>query len=185
MQNLILYITRFYKKDPKYLVPLSALIVVILVLFFGLPDEILYAKKGILKWIPFLMIFGLIPFLITKVLNHHNIRIDYIILGCCAAIFILGPSFGMWLGIQSDNDLKINGNISQGVVYKKWLSNKNSKDEWLVRCHFYYEGKQYSTFSEEDTDNQFQVGDSLLIKFSKKFPDNNKIIGLNEKLTTN
>lgn len=185
MKNQISHITEFYKEEPKHLAPIVVLIITILILFFGLPNEILYAKNGILKWLPFIIIFGFIPWLISKTLNPHKIRKDYMRGIYCAAILILGPSFGIWSGVQSKNDLELNGELTKGVIYEKWFSNKKSEDEWLLKCYFQYEGKKYSTFSQEDVYNQFQLGDSLEIKFSKNFPDNNRIIGLNKKLKTN
>lgn len=185
MKNQILHIIEFYKEEPKNLTPIVVLIATILILFFGLPDEILYAKKGILRWLPFIVIFGFVPWLISIILNPHKIRKGYIQGIYCAAILILGPSFGIWSGIQSENDLELNGGLTKGVIYEKWFSNSKSGDEWLLKCYFQYEGKKYSTFSEEDVYNQFQIGDSLKIKFSKNYPDNNRIIGLNEKLKTN
>jgi len=185
MKSHILHIIEFYKEEPKYLIPVAVLIITVLILFFGLPNEILYAKNGILKWSPFVIIFILIPWLISKILNPHKIREDYILYIYCAAILILGPSFGIWSGIQSENDIKLNGHLTKGIIYKKWLSNRKSGNKWLIRCYFQYEGKKYSTFSQEDVYNQYQIGDSLEIEFSKNFPDNNKIVGLDEKLKMN
>lgn len=181
MKRLILHIVEFYKKEPNHIIPILALIIVILILFWGLPNEILYAKSGISRWLPFIIIVGLIPWLISKTLHPHKIRKDYVVGIFCAAILILGPIFGIWWGIQSENDIKLNGTITKGVISEKWYSG----DEYLIKCIFYYEGVEYSTFSEEDSCNQFQEGDSLEIEFSKEFPNNNRIIGLNEKIKTN
>lgn len=181
MKNQILHIIEFYKEKPKHLAPIAVLVITILILFFGLPNEILYAKKGILKWLPFIIIFCFIPLIISKTLNPHKIRRGYLIGICSVAILILGPSFGIWSGVRSENDLELNGELTKGLIYKKWLSNEESENEWLIKCNFHYEGKEYSTFSQEDVYNQFQIGDSLEIKFSKKIPDNNRIIGLNKK----
>lgn len=185
MKKTISYLIEFYKESPSRLYPIGILVSVIIILFFGLPNEILYAKEGILEWVPFIIIFALTPWRISRVLIPHNISKDHIQCIYCAAILILGPSFGFWSGIQAENDLKLNGKLAIGVMYKKWLSHGNSEDEWLVRCYFSYKGEKYSTFSEEDVFNQFQTGDSLMIRFSANFPDNNRIVGLNEKVKTN
>jgi len=171
MKKSILHLIKFYKKTPKNLIPLVALFIVIFILFFGLPSKILYAKNGILMWLPFLVIFGCIPWLIFKTLNPHDIEPQYSLYICAAAIFIGGPSFGIWSRIQAEKELEINEKLTKGVIYNKWFS----EDEWLVRCFFQYKGNKYSTFSEEDVHNKFQIGDSIMIRFSKEIPDNNQI----------
>ena len=159
---------------------ISSIVGLILILFFGLGDDIMYAKKGIIRWIPFLIIFLLIPFMISislKDFNYEKIKQIGISIG---SVLIIGPLFGFWSGYLSNKQLEVNGLITFGIVSEKFKSGNRSGNPgvWLVKCDFNVQNENFKTFSKEDIDNQYEIGDTLTIKYSDRNPENNMIIEL-------
>jgi hypothetical protein len=98
----------------------------------------------------------------------------YLLGSCALSVLIIGPSFGFYLGYNEDKEFQKNGETAKGIVYKKWYKyGKNS--EWLLRCHYVVDGVTYSTFSETDKNNQYNVGDTLNVVYIKNFPQKSKI----------
>ncbi|WP_299261864.1 hypothetical protein, partial [uncultured Aquimarina sp.] len=158
----------------------SSILGLILILFFGLGDDIIYAKKGIIRWIPFLIIFLLIPFMISlflKDFNFEKIKQRGISIG---SVLIIGPLFGFWSGYLSNKQLEENGLKTFGIVSEKFKSGKKSGTPgvWLLKCDFNVLNESYKTFSKKDINNQYEIGDTLTIKYSEKNPENNIIIEL-------
>jgi len=159
----------------RYLVILVGLI---LLIFFGLPDVILYSKSGFERWLPFIVIFFGIPFLLYKTLVDFKIRKDIVLAISIGSVLLIGPSFGLWTGNLSEKDLEKNGEIKIGRVSEKWYAkkHKSTEGEWLYKAEFNVDNKVYHTFSNVDEDNIIKVGDTIMIKYSRRNPENNKII---------
>ncbi len=90
----------------KRIIYLSLILGLTLILFFGLGNDILFAKKGILGWIPLIIIFLLIPSLISLFLEDFNfpkIKQRGISIG---SVLIIGPLFGFWIGYLSKKNFK-------------------------------------------------------------------------------
>ena len=157
----------------RFLMPLIG---VLLLVFFGMPDKVLYAKVGFEKWFPFFFIMFLIPFLLYKTLLDYKIR-ENIALGLAiSSVFLVGPLFGVWSENLSEKELDKNGIIQKGVVIQKWYVDFNDADEWLYKAKFNVKNNIFYTFSYKDTNNSIHVGDTILIKYSSKNPENNKIL---------
>jgi hypothetical protein len=161
----------------KYLVITIGLV---LLIFFGLPDIVLYSKEGIERWFPFLIIILVLPFLVYKTLLDFKLRKDYALAISISTILIVGPSFGFWTENLSEKDLEKNGKLVEGIVFEKWQVKKHKSRyyKWLYKGEFVILDIYYYTFSEEDLNNSINEGDTLIIKYSKRNPENNKIIGL-------
>jgi len=159
----------------RYLVILVGLI---LLIFFGLPDVILYSKSGFERWLPFIVIFFGITFLLYKTLVDFKIRKDIVLAISIGSVLLIGPSFGLWTGNLSEKDLEKNGEIKIGRVSEKWYAkkHKSTEGEWLYKAEFNVDNKVYHTFSNVDEDNIIKVGDTIMIKYSRRNPENNKII---------
>lgn len=151
------------------------LIVLITFLFFGLGDDFLYAKTGIKRWTPFLIIFLLIPFILSRLLKLFNIHGKANQAYCFASFLLIGPLFGFWVENLSETDLNKNGINTIGVVSDKW---KSGRGQWSLKCKFVANKKVYKTFTKRDKENLYKIGDSLTILYSSNYPDNNKIIEL-------
>ena len=165
------------KKEILYIV---SIIVLILILFFGLGNDILFAKTGIKRWIPYIIIFLLIPFIISLFLKEFNFK-KIARIGISLSSFVLiGPLFGFWWGYLSDKELKKDGLKTFGVVSEKFKSHRKSGSPgiWLVVCEFNVGNENFTTFSKKDIKNKYEIGDTLTIKYSERNPKNHIIIEL-------
>jgi len=161
----------FYSKNKKKINSISVLVVVILFLFFGLHDEVIYAKSGPLGWLPFILIFGVIPYFFYRIADAFGrIEIGTIGLG---SIMVLGPLFGFWNTYKSNKDLQLNGIYTKGVICEQWSGRRDTE---LIRCKFQVGGEEYLTYSKKYSDRTFNIGDSLTVWYSGRYPPNNKII---------
>jgi hypothetical protein len=160
----------------KYLI---SVIILIIFIGFGLPDEVLYAK-GFIKWLPPLLIFIGLPFLLYKTLDNYNVRRDISSGLAIGSILIIGPLFGIWTGHLSNKDLDKNGTLIKGIVIEKNHVRKHRSQnyKWLYRAEFKVSDEYFLTYSEEDKDNTVKEGDTVIIQYSKRNPENNTIIKL-------
>ncbi len=156
----------------KYLL-LLLYIGLLLLIFFGLPDKVLYSQD-IIKWIPFVLIFGVQTYLLYYLLLSFKVNPKYIIGSCALSALIIGPSFGFYRSYQEKLAFQKSGKETKGVIYKKWYSLKKNS-EWLVRCHYMVDDVTYSTFSETDKYNKYKVGDTLTVIYIDGFPQKCKI----------
>src|SRR5882724_11031417 len=142
-------------------------------IFLGLPDSVIYAQENfILEWLPGLLIIAQ-AFLLYKIVAAFTVNTKLRIGVAAISIVIVGPAFGIYLGKKQDDDLSKTGVTTQGIVYRKWETFRfQQHDEWLIRCYFIANGKRYSTFSEEDKNNVYKVGDTLKIFYLPSFPGN-------------
>ncbi|WP_147405059.1 hypothetical protein [Aquimarina sp. AD10] len=165
--------------NKKYLY-LFLLICLITILFFGLDNDILYAKTGIKRWIPFIIIFFVIPFLMFNFLNKYKVKGKTKFALSLIPIIIVGPLFGLWSGYLSNKQLNEDGKFTIGIVSEKFKSGRKSGSPgvWLVKCKFEVDNEMYITFSKKDKANLYRIGDTLNIKYSKKNPQNHIIVEL-------
>jgi hypothetical protein len=155
---------------------LLILIGLILLIFFGLPDVVLYSKSGFERWFPFIIIFLGIPFLLYKTLADFKIRTDIALAISIGSVLLIGPIFGIWTETLSDKDLEKNGEIKMGIVSEKWYAKKRNSGEWLYKAGFKVDNIIYYTYSKVDEDNSVKLGDTVLIKYSRRNPENNEIM---------
>jgi hypothetical protein len=169
-----------FKRNSTLMKYLISAIILIIFIGFGLPDEVLYAKEGFIKWLPPLLIFFGLPFLIYKTLNAYKLRSDISFGIAIGSILIIGPLFGIWTGNLSDKDLDKNGVLIEGIVIEKNQVRKHRSRnyEWLYRAEFKVSDEYFLTYSEEDKGNTVNEGDTVIIKYSKRNPKNNTIIRL-------
>jgi len=153
------------------------LIVLLVYLFFGLGDYILYAKSGLGRILPFLLLFAAIPFTLYKTLllffekKNATKYTPFIIL-------ILGPGFGIWCNYLSEKDFKSNGEVIHGKVIKRVWSSVKNRGYWAITAEFEYNSKKYTTFPEDDKSNKFRLNDKIRVRFSTRNPENSEIIDL-------
>lgn len=156
-------------------------IILLLLIFFGLPQSIIYSHDPLLGWVPFVLLFIVQWVFIYGIAISFSLK-PYTAKGMAAlTILISCPLYGIYLGRQQNNRLSKNGKIAIGVVFKKWQDTGNGKNEWLLRCHFEAYWRTYSTFSETDRDNIYHVGDSLHVLYSKDDPNDCVILELKNK----
>jgi asparagine N-glycosylation enzyme membrane subunit Stt3 len=159
----------------RYLV---ILVVLVLLIFFGLPDIVLFSKSGIVRWFPFIAIFFGIPFLLYKTLSDFKIRQDVALAISIGSVFIVGPLFGFWTSASADKDLDNHHAIKTGIVSEKWYATKHKSNtgEWLYKAQFQVDNKIYYTYTAVDEDDRVKIGDTVSIRYSRRNPENNEIV---------
>lgn len=156
-----------------YLLAFSALL---LGLFFGLGDTIMFGKSIVVKIIPLVLIFVGIPFFLYKFLQTFRIKRSVLVGKIVPlSILILGPGFGFWSKYFSENDLEKYGKQTYGkITTREWSSRKPGG--WVVSAEFVYESGKYETFSKTERNHRYQIGEEVLVRFSTRNPENNELI---------
>lgn len=155
----------------KKLFFLSVFLFLLWLLFFGLGDEIIYSKAVSAKIIPFALVFIGIPvslyLLLSQALSGSLSRSV-----AAASVIATGIAFGLWADHMSVKDLEENGSVTYGIISYKKLQ----KGKWSVVAEFRYKSKQYSTFAKDDTEDIYDIGDRVSVRFSKRNPENNELM---------
>lgn len=151
---------------------------IIVLTFFGLPDVVIYSKTGLMRYIPLVLLFILVPFLLYKALKEFKLKNEISIGFAMGSILVFGPLFGLWTNLKSNLDLEKTGVIKYAIVKEKWYSSprKGKRSEWLFIAKFKVDNIEYSTFSQVDKDNSLNIGDTVWVRYSKNNPENNDII---------
>ncbi|MFN5417272.1 MAG: hypothetical protein ACK5B9_09470 [Flavobacteriia bacterium] len=157
---------------------LSVFLVLIFLLFFGLGDQIMFAKNGFQRWTPFFLIFLGAPvflFLFLKQVNASKNLINKVV---PLSILFLGISFGLRSKYISENDFKENGKMITGVVCDKFkkANSKGVSHKWNIVGKFSYQNKIYFTFSKSLGNMNYEIGDRVQIRFSTRNPENNELL---------
>ena len=147
--------------------------ILFLVFVYFIPNEIAYPKYKWMVWIMFILIFGVLPFLIYKTIKASNLKFNEIkIRGLCAlSILLVGPTFALFQDYREDETLKTNGLITDCLV----VSRKKSKDDWLICCKYIVKNDEFLTFFHIDEENEYKVGDTIKLVYNKDFPRMYKI----------
>lgn len=160
----------------KLIYPLL-LLLLLAFLFLGLGEKILYAKSGIERVVPFILIFVGIPFCfyISLLSVFDKKRASKF---TALSILILGPGFGFWSKYLSEQDFTKYGKVTYGEVIEREWTSVNKRGRWTITAQFEYHSKKFTTFSKDDNDNRFRLKDKIRIRFSTRNPENNEIIDL-------
>ncbi len=160
---------------------LCCIVLVIWFLYIDTPDSVLYAKEGFLRWLPFILVFLVLPYLLLKFINSvwpNNSGWGIVI--AAASVLIVGPAFGIISGEQQQKELKKNGSLTKGLVVEKWKSTGKGNKEWLIVCKYNANGKAYTTFSIPDKENRFKLGDTVTVLYSYINPTNSAVVELSD-----
>ncbi|MES2588223.1 MAG: hypothetical protein V4622_04530 [Bacteroidota bacterium] len=155
---------------------LIILITLIITLFVGLGDKIIFAKSGVERIIPIILIFIGIPFSLYKVLIKIQDSRKKVANITALSVIILGLSFGLWSKYLSENDFKQYGKTIIGEVVKREWTTGNKAGHWVLTASFRYNSKKYLTFSKDEMTRKYNLYDKILVRFSKRNPENNEII---------
>lgn len=149
-------------------------LLVILSLFWWLPDSVLFAKAGFFRWLPFLIIFCLNTTLIYIVIRSYDKKIMTSIGIAALSVLIIGPLFGLWQDYYRDTELKENGIKTIGIVHTKWLKNpKGNNPKYSIKSSFIVKGKAYFTSVYDLEDRKYSKGDTISIIYSINNPELN------------
>ena len=147
--------------------------ILVIVFIYFLPNEIAYPKYKYLSWIIFLLIFGVLPYLIYKVIetsnrNYHSTKV----FGLCAlSILIVAPTSAIVQNYRENEELKINGKVTDCIV----IDRKSSKNDWLINCKYHAENSKFITYYHTDEENKYRIGDTIKLNYNKEFPRMYKI----------
>lgn len=150
----------------------SLAIVSIFLVFINIPDAILYARSGIMRWVPFVLIFGVFPFSLKKTLQLFIPKYSFLI--AVGSLLILGPIFGIQLPRFDQLALERDGLVTTGEIVKKWEFVPTNRDaEWLVEATFEVKGQGYATSSIVDEQNALKEHQEIEIIYSETNPNIN------------
>lgn len=168
---------KYSKKELVNVLGFSLLCIgIVLYMFVFIPDSILYAKGIILRWLPFVLIFGGIPFSLYRIIVvFHPKAAKGIAFG---SVLIIGPLFGYQTGKNEMIALERDGIVVNGYISEKWLSSGNNGEKWLVKVKFQANGKWHESFSQTDEENVFEENQEVKVIYSGLNPDLNRIYSL-------
>lgn len=150
----------------------SLAVVVLFIIFIDVPDAIVYARKGALRWMPYLLVFGALPFSAYKAIELYYPK--YSVLIAVGFLLIVGPLFGIQINRFDHLALGRDGQITQGTIIQKTKFTPSNRDaQWLVKAKFEVHGQAYETFSLEDKKNELQQGQEIDVIYSKRNPNIN------------
>ncbi|WP_205504609.1 DUF3592 domain-containing protein [Rufibacter psychrotolerans] len=157
------------------------IVLVLWFLYIDTPDSVLFAKEGFQRWLPFILVFLGLPYLLLKFVNSVWSNNSGWGIGVAAAsVLIVGPTFGIVAGKQQQKELEKNGALTKGLVVEKWKSTSKGNKEWLIICKYYANGRAYTTFSIPDKENRFKLGDTVTVLYSPNNPNNSEVAELSD-----
>jgi uncharacterized membrane protein YeaQ/YmgE (transglycosylase-associated protein family) len=115
------------------------------------------------------LIFGLLPYLVFKTISAFRPNTYWGIIGACLSPLLIGPSFGIYHASLEIKELKNRGLWTKCIVIDEKYSGGKIKS-WLIKCTYEIEDLTYETNYEEDKLNQYSIGDTLNLIYSKDYP---------------
>lgn len=147
----------------------SLALVVLFIMFIDVPDALIYARSGLLRWLPFVLIFGALPYSVFKALGLIYPKYSFLI--AVGSLLIIGPLFGMQLTRFDKIALSRDGEVAEGVITKKWeFKPGNREPEWLVQVSFDVNGQTYETHPQVDATNELKENQEMKVMYSKRNP---------------
>ena len=163
------------KEEDRFKIYLTAMgyaslaLVIVFIIFIDVPDALLYARKGAMRWLPFLLIFGAFPYSVFKTLQLFYPKYSFLI--AVGMLLVIGPLFGIQLNRFDKLALDRDGEIVEGSISKKYQFKPSNRDpEWLIQGSFQVKGQEFSTFPIQDKNDEFVEGTSLDIIYSARNP---------------
>ena len=149
---------------------LSSLLGLIAFLIF-IPRAIMYPDLKFLSWFIFLLIFGLLPFIVFKTIGVFRPNTPWRIIGAFLSILIIGPSFGFYQKYREVKELENKGLwIKCVVIEEKYSGGSKGNKGWLIKCIYKCDDSVYETNFKKDESNKYSIGDTLNLIYSKDFP---------------
>jgi len=168
-------------RKPLTLLWLFLIIAVLWFLYIDTPNSVLYAKSGFLRWLPFALIFAVLPYLLLKFINavwKHNSGWSIVI--AIGSVFVVGPTFGIVSERKQHAELRKNGVLTKGIVIEKFETFGKGYNGWNVVCKYDANGKAFTTFTIPDRENAFDLGDTLNVVYSSLNPENAEVLELSD-----
>jgi len=136
-------------------------------------------EKDYINFVPFGLII-LDSILVAKILDGFipfPNSIAFALLSFFVFLFILAFYHGQF----KKNELKLYGKEMYGLITDKdWHKPARLSGYWAVTAEFKVENKLYRTFSIEDEDEIFEIGDTTQVIYSTRNPEISKLVELEE-----
>jgi len=147
----------------------SLALVVLYIMFIDVPDALIYARSGLLRWLPFVLIFGAFPYSVFKAIGLIYPKYSFLI--AIGSLLVIGPLFGMQLTRFDEIALSRDGEVAEGIITKKWeFKPGNREPEWLVQVSFDVNGQIYETHPQVDATNELKENQEMKVMYSKRNP---------------
>lgn len=150
----------------------------ILSLFFGFGDA-LFFKGAPVRILLVFLVFLIIPFIGWQFLKACGLRRELLNKMIPLSILIIGPCFGLWTKDLFDKDMKEYYVTKKGIITQRRRAIGVGKRHRVnIKAIFRYNGLPYETFaiSVDSDDPDYEIGDSILVRFSSRNPENNELI---------
>lgn len=152
----------------------SLALVILFIVFIHIPDAILYARSGVMKWVPFVLIFLAFPYSLNKTFQLFIPKYSFLI--SVGSLFIFGPLFGVQLTSLDQLALERDGLVTSGKISKKWEFKPTNRDpEILVIASFEVGGQGYETNAIKDEKNELRELQQIEIIYSQTNPNINTL----------
>jgi hypothetical protein len=115
------------------------------------------------------LIFGLLPFLAFRIIHSFKPFTPWRIIGACIAPLIIGPSFGFYHQYLEKKELEDKGLWTKCTVVDEKYS-RNKSHDWLIKCSYLVDNKEYQTSFKTDEKKRYTVGDNIQLIYSAEFP---------------
>jgi len=125
----------------------------------------------IIRIIPFIVIFLIIPLLLLTALISFTKKstISFIIAGL--SIFIIGFTSSWYQEHLNKVELNQYGVWTKSVVANnKRVTQKGGGSEWLIMCRYKANGQVFNTFYHTNANDKYKVGDTIRLIYSSKDP---------------
>jgi len=147
----------------------SLALVVLYIMFIDVPNALIYARSGLLRWLPFVLIFGAFPYSVFKAIGLIYPKYSFLI--AIGSLLVIGPLFGMQLTRFDEIALSRDGEVAEGIITKKWeFKPGNREPEWLVQVSFDVNGQIYETHPQVDATNELKENQEMKVMYSKRNP---------------
>jgi hypothetical protein len=156
----------------RYLKPLIwVLLIATLVFLYFIPDAIRYSDYRIIRYIPFPLIAGLIPFLIVTsfYLDERKMKAGYIIIAVLTA-FIICVAFNIIQNNKETDYLNTYGIHGKAIVSNQKIDYRSNSIHGQSRCTFTVNGRRYETLYFIDDKKIYKIGDTLDILYNQDYP---------------
>jgi hypothetical protein len=149
-----------------------ALAILCLVFIYFMPRGIIYSDYFIIRFTPFIMIFFILSILVFATLILFTRQYKLSIGVTAVTILIVGPTFGLYQNYNEKVELQRYGVWTKSVIIdRKHNTQKGSRpQDYLIKCRYTLNGVEHVTMYHNDITNMHNVGDTVRLIYSSKFP---------------
>ena len=153
-------------KSTKWLVILIGLLFFI----YFMPRQIVHSEYSIVRATMFLLIFGLVPYLVFKTTQSFDKDKGWSIGLAFASILIVGVTFSFYNSYREKVALRKTGLWTKCLISQKDYTDRKGFKGWTIKCTYQIDKKLYETDATNDIENKYKIGDTLDLIYLKDYP---------------